>query len=469
MKKNELLRRMANSQFDRDSAADFEILRGKNSDFAWYPYHDREELESYLTISMIFKVGNSSRATPSNHTVVLSYREVDDEGIFNVWCGDAFLEADPSNPDPAYESRISDAVSQFIEEHGASESIRADLENEVKRLMGVSRPKSTPCNFWKLWRSSSNAVCKHVDSVLNSITEDTLDQLISAYQNGYSPKAESFQESEIFSIENLAFKIPILIEGDRGAGKTVKARKIGAMYDKYVELAGHESIEAVDLLGHYIPIGSDVWAWKDGPLAHAIRMASKGLKTVLVIDELLRIPQRQLSVLLTALAPTLDGKYRITIDNVKDVEDGIAQIETLECDVSNLAVIATTNIGSKYAVDEYDPALAERFWIIRAGTSVETLTRVLGEVVPKKGFSKSVIDKLILFYTRMVKLQLAGQMLEVPSTRTLCNVVNLSKSESDIPNGLRGMYLQWVARSSEGIPNSIQKENIDHLVKAIFK
>lgn len=389
------------------------------------------------------------------HSVLISYAVRESHGFFAVTCGNRMAQGKISSFESILKTLVKDT------------SVKAkDLQSKFG-----SRPVTSDdqCEtFWTtLLAGGSGNGCSHVAKAIEWLEANMpsyKEDLVASYDSMMSKTT-----SNPFSIDNLVFKIPVLIEGDRGAGKTTDARRIGKKHDVFIEFGGHESVESSDFLGHFIPFTADQWAWKDGPLTAAIRAASKGKKVVFLIDELLRIPQRQLSSLLTALAPTLEQTYELNTERVIKIEDGIAVTEKLSCPVSNLAIIATTNIGSKYAVEEYDPALAERFFIIRAGTTVEKIREVVKSLCETKGFDiKSSLASLTKFYDLMVKAADNGMLVEAPSTRTISQAILLSPSEEDIPQALKDMYLQWVSRDSNGIPVQEQVDTVMEIVNKVF-
>ena len=194
---------------------------------------------------------------------------------------------------------------------------------------------------------------------------------------------------------------------------------------------------------------------------------AKKEKTVLIIDEILRIRQRELSILLTALSPD-EGMYRINTGRIVGIEDGIAYEEELECPVSNLCVVATTNVGSEYAVDEFDPALAERFVVLRKDTSEAKLKSILTDLAAKRKMPKTIPTKLITFYKKMVETQSRGLVNRTPTVRTLVRALELAKDSDDVKRAIKTQMLLWVARDSEGRPVAEQVEDVTKLIERCF-
>jgi MoxR-like ATPase len=223
----------------------------------------------------------------------------------------------------------------------------------------------------------------------------------------------------------------------------------------------------MDMLGYLVPVGYQQMVWKDGPLSEAFRKAGKA-KVVLLIDELLRIPERELSVLLTAFAPDR-GVYRLRTGRIKEVLDGVAVEEVLECPVENLCVIATTNVGAEYAVDEIDPALAERFVIIRKDSTVDALRVILAEVVKRVGLPAKKAEQLLKFFQKMTEAKARGLVRHAPTTRTLVRALELAGTTDRLPQAVQALSLLWVARTSEGQPVPEQLTTVKKFIDACIK
>lgn len=219
-------------------------------------------------------------------------------------------------------------------------------------------------------------------------------------------------------IDRYAFKVPLLFEGDRGSGKTFDVRefaRVGKM--RYMEIAGHESVEAIDFLGHPMQSEHGV-VWKDGKLSQAFRSARDGHSTVLLIDEMLRIPQRHLSVLLSALSPDSEGHYRLQTGRMVGVVDGVGVEEEIVVPTSKLAIFATTNVGPEFAIDELDPAVAERFIIVRKDTEKAQLTQILQTKAALKSFNKLVAVRLVELFDKTRRMVDTGTLNRHATTRT---------------------------------------------------
>jgi hypothetical protein len=422
------------------------------------PQYDFKTQQSHLVFACAANVTDGTE----DHAVVVATTMVDSNFEYSFWCTDKFLELD-ALPNVDAKQRATEAVTSA----GAHKS----LVDTLLANKGAYK-KSTPgCKFWQNWRRAEE-LCEHTSAMLSHLRTHEPD-LKAKLTSGYEALLTSTSHGtsapgETLVLEDLAFKVPVLFEGDRGAGKTVTARAFAKTNSFLrVELPGHDGVEAIDMLGCLVPAPDGTMVWKDGALSEAIRKAKKQ-KVVLIIDELLRIRTRELSVLLTAFSPD-DGEYRVRTGRIIGVEDGVAQEEELSCPVSNLCVVATTNVGSEYAVDEIDPALAERFVVLRKDTSEAELKRILNIVAKSKGLKVASVTRSINFYNKMVEACSRGLLARAPTTRTMVRAFDLASDEAGIARALKTQLLLWVARTSEGTPVPEQVDVVKKLVDATFK
>lgn len=423
-----------------------------------YPWKSIRSRRVCFSVANFYTLSDS-RGT-YNVIIAARQRTSVDEIDVEIWCGDQYLEGRSMLPDQAAER-----CAQAVEGLPDAERVRQIMESDFSSL-----PASTKCDFWKLKHHKNPRLCEHTQHVLAELfTIQDLRELCDALQSFLEGReAPPIPGEGPGLLPRLMFRVPVLFEGDRGSGKTYEAHAFARERNlPLIEVAGHEGVEAMDLLGSYVPVADRSLVWKDGPVSQAFRQAAKGQPTVLLIDELLRIPTRQQSVLLTALSP-IDGCYRLRTGRIVNVEDGVGEEEVLACKIEHLAVIATTNVGAEYALDDLDPAIAERWVILRKDTTEEGLREVLGKVVADKGFSSELVGQLVRFFVKMRELRNVEQVARMPTTRTLVRAVELAEREEEVSTMLLHQALLWVGRDMDGSPIMEQLETVQRAVTVAF-
>ncbi len=269
-------------------------------------------------------------------------------------------------------------------------------------------------------------------------------------------------------LDRYMFKKHILIQGEKGGGKTYAVD--AKLRDEGIDsefISGHEGIEATDLLGYTLP-SKDETVWLDGALTRAFRKAVDG-KVALFIDETLRIPARELNILVGAITPSSVGTYRLRTNRLVNVIDGVGETEVIEVPMGNLWVIGTTNVGAGYAVDEIDDALADRFIVVNKITTNTELETILLSCASTDGISNKIVSELIEFYTQMRDLVLGGELEKNVNTRHLCEVLQFAENDAEIKSYLMDRLPTWCSIDTNGSPNKAEKTIITKLIKRIIK
>lgn len=272
-------------------------------------------------------------------------------------------------------------------------------------------------------------------------------------------------------LKKYMFKKHLLIQGEKGGGKTYMVSKLLDDIDDdvtKVTLRGNEAIEAIDMLGHYIRTETGGLVWKDGPLTTAFRAAKEG-KAVLFIDEMLRIPKRQLNVLVGCMSP--DSKGNLTLDTsraatmeVEDDSDGIVQSEVITVPKENLWFIGTTNAGAGYAVDQIDEALADRVRVIIKRMGEKEMKKILENVATEHGHSKKTAAKLIKFYKSFNALRESGELVKLVNLRHLAEILEFSDTD-DILDAAMDLIPTWCTQDQAGYPNETQSSIIEGIIE----
>ncbi len=418
--------------------------------FSYTPYPDNSVKTNSSYIGSLYYHSYKNIKTGEIFNSILVYNGKD----YLIKCGDIFLEAKLSKKRAL--ELVENAVYSFEDEY------KYKLKKELNHTYGILGSYGE-CKCGDL-------LCEHQKLLINSITSEIIQEIEQLYyyvQEGYLEIMN--QPADINKLfKRYAFKKHVLIEGEKGSGKTYLihnwCEKVGI---QEVFLGGHEQLESIDFLGHYIQNRDGSFLWKDGALTEAFRVAASGKRVVLIIDEILRIPKRELNILIYSLI-AWNNNYILRTGRAMGEKDGVASEETIYAPKGKLWVVGTTNVGAGYAVEEIDEALADRFRIIRKDSTRAEMEKILIKYVKAKKFTKITIFRLIRFFSEMRRYKTQDIINKIINIRHLVEAIEFSNTENEIADILKDTILAWVDRDIDGYPQASQVEVIEKLINDIW-
>jgi len=267
-------------------------------------------------------------------------------------------------------------------------------------------------------------------------------------------------------LNTYAFKEHLMLLGERGAGKTYTVSKfLKDKGDVEIEFMGcHNAVEAIDLLGYYIKAPDGSFVWLDGALSAAFRKAQAGKKVALFMDEILRMPSKELNILVAALTPDSEGYFNLRTNRIVNSTDGIGEVELLRVPKENLWVIATTNIGADYDVEEIDIAFQDRFIFVEIELNEDTIKSILSQYCE----DSNIIDKLVDFYNKVAMAVESNELANKLNVRHLVKIITYAGSDiKKIKTVATHFAPQICSRNIDGKLNKMDIEVYKEIIKSL--
>lgn len=453
--------------------------------FTCFPFVDNDTNEARFATTYIVELVHNSEK--KRHMTLLAY---DGEEYF-FWCGDSFIEKNRKYTMKKAKELVTEAT----------KDLKGDIEEATKQMLDIynAYDASTGCRFWASWKSKGE-VCSHIKHLfaLLNLNDSILSKLEDNYKE-FTTKTRKANSSLMNKFERYAFKKHMLLDGPKGFGKTYEVYEFldnqNIPTEDIFEVGGFEGLESIDLLGQNIPFVKEVkkanksivlkannvfasqegtehvqdLVWMDGALTAAFRNASKGKKTVLMIDEILRIPQRELSILVAALTPNNKGEFTLRTRRIIGLdEDGCGIEEVIKIKKENLWVVATTNIGAEYNIDEIESAFADRFMIVHLGADREIVKTIVTKKIKERKFKVDAVAKIMEFFDKMTKHKTTENLSKIINTRHLSEIIEFALDKDDIPNVAIDQILKWVDRDTDGLPDETQIKLIEKTINSIW-
>ena len=265
------------------------------------------------------------------------------------------------------------------------------------------------------------------------------------------------------------FKKHVLIKGERGTSKTFSLDKF--LNDNELTtifMTAHEGVESQDMVGYYTKDATGGLVWLDGTLTQAFRLAQKQ-KVVLFIDEMLRIPARELNVLVGSISPSSKGTFKLRTNRIVNISDGIGETEILEVPQENLWVAATTNVGAKYNVDEIDHALSDRFRVYEKTLTPYETRQIITFWLDMRGFDSKWVERFVNLEEKIRALFNSGEIENIINIRHISELIQYAETEGDFISYAVDLLPNLCGVDMNGQIEKTEKELILKLIKNTLK
>ena len=267
-----------------------------------------------------------------------------------------------------------------------------------------------------------------------------------------------------------AGKAPVLVVGDTGGGKTHSCRQFAEAggYDIVRIVSGHRGVESFDLLGHHLIIGNQT-EWVYGEVTELFRFvgcddpadlpaaAAAGRRGFLMFDEFYRIPTREREFLLSMLSPhEINGVlcYQISTGRPIEIDDTGKHYrkEILYAPVASMTIVATSNLGVDYDVDEGCPASRERWVVHYLEASDEDFERLVAQKLEVRGFGEDLVICFMRLKSVLDKAKEDRHLRESISIRTALRILDATPDEASIGRTAYQVGQTWLATDANGKP-----------------
>ena len=283
-------------------------------------------------------------------------------------------------------------------------------------------------------------------------------------------------------------RVPIVLQGSQGSGKTTGARAFarqqGFSESDIIEIAGHRGVEACDLLGHLILSGGQT-LWKDGAITQAFRAVGccdpnelpalvngchrNRTSVFLLIDEIYRIPVREREIFLNALQPdVIHGIrcYKLRTGRAVPWKDNAFREEMIYTPCHLLSIVATSNVGMEFDVEEGCAASKERFVVAYVETDEELFKTVVKNALKERGFDPKLSSKFLKLYRTLGNAKSDHTLNGALTLRTVVRAVENALYPDDLGHTLFEIGQIWVEATESGAPLSEQLEVLETAIKA---
>jgi len=266
-----------------------------------------------------------------------------------------------------------------------------------------------------------------------------------------------------------AAKKPVKFAGEPGASKTWAARRWGSMFGEanVFDISCHAGTSQREILGAYVPFGSG-FTRVYGKLARAWRNAANGTPTLVIVDEINRLPVELNSFFCGGLNKQVRGGVESYVLDT-GLPDGEGGTEEIACPCHMLSVVSTCNEGAGYHVSTDDRAEMQRWLHCRVSFSETEVRKIIATILFDKfeTTATTLTDSLVTFLVASREMALVQRRLQTPPTiRCVVDAAHVADKLEDVPAVLWLLATGWYC-GLDRTTNAPEKSHIDTL-KALF-
>jgi MoxR-like ATPase len=183
------------------------------------------------------------------------------------------------------------------------------------------------------------------------------------------------------------------------------------------------------------------------------------------MDEILRIPARELNILVGSLTPDSSGQLRLRTNRHIAEIDGVAETEEIIIPQENLWVVSTTNQGANYQTSRIDEALKDRFRLFYQKMSPEDIQEIIEIKMEKFKATDREVSAVVSLVEKTEDIQKSGNISRAFTVRHLSEAVDSATSLANVKKKLIELVPNIVAIDSDGAFNPSQVKIITELIK----
>lgn len=279
-----------------------------------------------------------------------------------------------------------------------------------------------PCGFLSMLKRTGR-YCTHTAHVLGTVKASQLQKMASDLQLWFAGEEEESESlfPEEAAFYDSAFIQHVLLAGERGSGKTFLARQAAKKFEaEYLEMQMHPSMEAWEFRAHDRAWNGAIYTVL-GKLAEAVHLIQQGKRVILVLDEFLNMNPVYTSVINSPLSLTERDTYIIETGKIIDQGDGIGTLETVEVPANMLWIVATSNIGARYNLDQIAPSVRSRFQIILMNTDSKRTEAIVEQLLLQYKMPSELAPRFEKFISAGLQMTKQNLLDEEVTTRLVAS------------------------------------------------